>query len=74
MDTAGNSVEKSQPEGKQIMPKMRFTELPAVSIDPRVGISRSASEADVLFYFLPMTLKIVILYPPFLSFLTFYVP
>ena len=40
-------TENSQPEGKRIMPKMRFIELPAVSIDPRVGISRSASEAEV---------------------------
>ena len=39
-------TEKSQPEGKQIMPEMRFTEVPALSIDPRGGISRSASETD----------------------------
>ena len=38
---------KSQPEGKRIMPEMRFTEFPALSIDPRVGISWSASETDV---------------------------
>ena len=39
-------TEKSQPEGKRIMPEMRFTEFPALAVDPRVGISRSASEAD----------------------------
>ena len=40
-------TEKSQPEGKRIMPETRFTEFPALSVDPRVGISRSASETDV---------------------------
>ena len=33
------------------MPETRFTEFPALSVDPRVGISRSASETDVLLYF-----------------------
>ena len=37
-------IEKFQPEGKRIMPQTRFTE--ALSVDPRVGISRSASEND----------------------------
>ena len=40
-------IEKSQPEGKRLMPEMRFTEFPALSVVPRVGISWSASEADV---------------------------
>ena len=40
-------TEKSQPEGKRIMPETRFTEFPSFSVDPRVGILRSASEADV---------------------------
>ena len=31
-------TEKIQPEGKQIMPETRFTEFPALSVDPRVGI------------------------------------
>ena len=31
------------PEGKQIMLGTRFTEFLALSVDPRVGISRSAS-------------------------------
>ena len=35
-------TDKFQPEGKRIMPETRF---PAFSIDPRVGISRSASES-----------------------------
>ena len=34
----------SQPAGKRIMPETRFTECPTLSIDPRVGISRSVSE------------------------------
>ena len=40
-------TEKSQPEGKRIMPETRFTKFPALSIDQRVGISLSASEIDV---------------------------
>ena len=40
-------TEKSQPEGERIMPETRFTEFPALSVDPRVGISRSALETDV---------------------------
>ena len=35
-------TEKSQPEGKRIMPETRLTELSALSIDPRVGIYWSA--------------------------------
>ena len=43
--------EKSLSEGKRIMTETRFTEFPALSVDPRVGISRSASGAntDVIF-------------------------
>ena len=41
-------TEKSQPEpGERIMPETRFTKFPALSVDPRVGISRSVSETDV---------------------------
>ena len=40
-------TEKSQPEGKRIMAETRFTEFPALSVDPRVGISWSAPETDV---------------------------
>ena len=39
-------TEKSQPDGKRIMPETRFSEFPALSVDPRVKISRSASETD----------------------------
>ena len=39
--------EKSQPAGKRILPDTRFTEFPALSVDPRVGISLSALETDV---------------------------
>ena len=39
-------TEKSQPESKRIMPETRFTEFPALNVDPRVGISRSASETN----------------------------
>ena len=39
--------EKTQPEGKQIMPEMRFTEFQALSVDKRVEISHSALETDV---------------------------
>ena len=50
-------AEKSLPEGKRIMLEMRFTEFPALSVDPRAGISRSAPETDVWLFSLPMTLK-----------------
>ena len=30
-------MEKSQPEGKLIMPETRFTEFPALSLDPMAG-------------------------------------
>ena len=40
-------TKKSQPESKQIMSETRFAEFPALSIDRRVWISRSASETDV---------------------------
>ena len=41
------------------MPEMRFTEFPALSIDPRVGISRSASETDDWLFFLPIIEKTI---------------
>ena len=47
-------TEKSQPEGKRILPETRFTEFPAFSVDPRVGISRSASHTDDWLFFLPI--------------------
>ena len=45
-------TEKSQPKDEQIMSETRFTEFPALSVDPRVGISLSASETDDGFLFL----------------------
>ena len=40
-------TEDSQPMVKRIMPKTRFTEFPALSVDPKVGISRSSSDTNV---------------------------
>ena len=53
------------------MPETRFTSFPALFVDPKVGIYRSASETNVLLFSLPMTLKIIIYHSSFLSFLTF---
>ena len=39
-------TKKSQPEDKRVMLETRFTEFPALSVDPRVRISRSASQTD----------------------------
>ena len=39
-------TEKSHPEDKWIMPETRFTKFSAFSVDPRVGISQSASATD----------------------------
>ena len=47
-------IEKSEPEGNRIKPKTRFTEFSALSVDARVGISRSASETDDWLFFLPI--------------------
>ena len=67
-------AEKSQPKGTQIMLEMRFTEFQALSIDPRVGISRSASEeTDVWLVFLPVTIKIIKNHMSFLLLMPFYV-
>ena len=57
MDNAGNEI----------------YQVPALSIDPRGGISRSASETDVCLLFLPMTVKFIKYHSSFLSFMTFYV-
>ena len=45
-DRSPMQTEKSQPEGKRIMPETRFTEFPALSVNARVGISGSAAETD----------------------------
>ena len=42
-------TKKSQLEGTRIMPETKFTKFPALSVDLRVGISRSASETDDYF-------------------------
>ena len=43
---------KPQTKDKRIMPETRFTEFRALSVDPRVGISRYASETDVWLFFI----------------------
>ena len=45
-------TEKSQPEGKWMMPETRFTESSTLSVDPRVGISPSAPETVEWLFFL----------------------
>ena len=49
-------TEKSQPEGKtdNTGNEATLTELPALSVDRRVGISRSASGTDDWLFFLPI--------------------
>ena len=64
-------TEKSQLEGKRIMQEMRFTKFPALSVDLRVGISRTASEIHVSLFFLLMTSEIIIYHSSFISFLIF---
>ena len=41
-----------------MMPKTRFTEFPALSVDPRLRISRSALETNVRLFVLHMTLEV----------------
>ena len=36
-------TEKSQPEGKRMVPETRFTEFPALSVDPRVILKATKS-------------------------------
>ena len=63
-------TEKSQLQGKWIMPETRLTEFPALSVDPRVGISLG----DLcLIFFLPMTLKIIKYHLSVHLFMTLYV-
>ena len=45
-------IEKSQTEGKRIMLKMRYSKFPALSIDLRVGVFRSALDRDYFFPYL----------------------
>ena len=46
--------------GKRIMPESRFTSFPALSVVPRVGISRSASETDGKLFFSYLLLKKIV--------------
>ena len=39
------------------MPEARFTELPALSVDLRVWVSRSVSDTDDQLFFLPLNGK-----------------
>ena len=43
-------TEKSEPSGQRIMPETLLTSFPALSVYPRVGISRSASQIVDGFY------------------------
>ena len=43
-------TEKSQPEGKRIMPETRFTDFPASSVELRIGISQSSSETGLIIF------------------------
>ena len=50
--------------------------MPALSVDSRVGISRSASETDVkvpFSYYVSVTLKLIFFHSSFLVYLSFYV-
>ena len=47
LSSVSDAKRKSQPDGKQKMLETRFTEFPALSVDPRVGISQSVSETNV---------------------------
>ena len=55
------------------MPETRFTSFPAISVDPRVGISLFALKTIDGLSFLPITLKFIIYHSPFLLFLPVYV-
>ena len=59
-------TKKPKPGGKRIMPETRSTEFPALNIDLRVEISRSASD------FLPVIGKIVLIITIFLLFLLYF--
>ena len=65
-------TEKSLPKGKRIMPKTRFTEFSALSVDPRMGISLSASTIDDLLFVLPILKKIVVFHLNISSFCLYF--
>ena len=52
-------TEKSQSECKRIMPKTRFTEFPALSVHPRVGISRLRQRPTIDYFSYLLLNKIV---------------
>ena len=53
-------TEKFQLESEQIMPETRLTELPALSVDPRVGIFLGLRRRPMFaYFFLPMKLKVL---------------
>ena len=60
-DWSSMQTEKFQTESKRIMPETRFTEFPALTVDPRVGISWSASKTDGCLFFLPIIGKVEVL-------------
>ena len=47
-------TEKSQPEGKRVMPETRFTKIPALSVDPGL---RFFGFADISLFFLTHDIK-----------------
>ena len=51
-----------------MMPETWFTEFPVLTVDPRGGISRSASDTDDLIFFLLMTLKVLFVIRQFFYF------
>ena len=53
-------TEKFQPDSKQIIPETSVIEFLSLSVEPRIGIFRSASDLDDLF-FLPIIEKTVVL-------------
>ena len=50
-------TDKYQPEGERIMP---FIEFPALTVDPRVGISRSVPKTDDRLFLLPIIGNIIV--------------
>ena len=49
-DNLVSGIIPREPSGQRIMPEMRFISFPALSVYPRVWISRSASKTNYRFY------------------------
>ena len=64
-------TERSQPEGQRIMPETRFTAFLAISVGPRVGISRLHRRPIFDYFFSSMTLKIIKYFSILTSFFNF---